>query len=179
MNTKNNRRRQSSVERIKAAFFDQLKKKELSQIKVTDICKIADINRSTFYANFIDIFDLADKIYDGLQNEVGQMFDLKCDLTSCLDEFRALFEHIRAHQELYVCYFRLGYENKHWQVKNFFDIKNSLNEQDLDYRVEFFKSGFNAIVKMWLFGGCKETPEYMCEVLLSEYRGRTSPKSTH
>lgn len=172
MNTKNNKRRRESVERIKKAFFDELQKKELSQIKVSDICKLASINRSTFYANFLDIYDLADKIYEELKNEVAQMFDLKTDLTNCLHEFHALFEHIQAHRETYACYFRLGYERQQWRVDNFFEIKNALNETGLDYRVEFFRSGFNAIVRIWLSNGCKETPQQMCDILLSEYRGR-------
>ena len=42
----------------------------------------------------------------------------------------------------------------------------------LKYHIEFFRKGFNAIVKLWLEGGCIETPEEMQEILQSEYRGR-------
>lgn len=38
--------------------------------------------------------------------------------------------------------------------------------------MEFFRSGITAIIKMWLAGGCKESPEDMCEVLRAEYGGR-------
>lgn len=36
----------------------------------------------------------------------------------------------------------------------------------------FFKAGLNAIVKKWLEGGCRETPEEMNEIIHSEYQGR-------
>ena len=39
----------------------------------------------------------------------------------------------------------------------------------LSAMIEFFKSGFNAIIKKWLSNGCKETPEEMENILKSEY----------
>ena len=58
MNTKNNRRRRESVEKIEKAFVQQLQAKELKSITVADICKETGLNRSTFYANYPDIYDL-------------------------------------------------------------------------------------------------------------------------
>ncbi|MBQ6836792.1 MAG: TetR family transcriptional regulator C-terminal domain-containing protein, partial [Clostridia bacterium] len=40
----------------------------------------------------------------------------------------------------------------------------------IDYHIEFFQAGFNAIVKKWLESGCKESPEEMENILKSEYR---------
>ena len=62
MNTKNNRRRRESIERIERAFIELLQHKELNDISVSEICKICGLNRSTFYANFVDLYDLADKM---------------------------------------------------------------------------------------------------------------------
>ena len=39
---------------IRQALFDLLKEKPLNKITVTDICKMADINRSTFYSYYED-----------------------------------------------------------------------------------------------------------------------------
>lgn len=33
-------------------------------------------------------------------------------------------------------------------------------------------SGFNAVVKRWLNGGCKESPEEIEGIIRSEYQGR-------
>ena len=60
MNTANNRRRRESVERIEKVFIDMLQTKELNEISVSDICKQAGLNRTTFYANYTDIYGLAD-----------------------------------------------------------------------------------------------------------------------
>ena len=43
---------------IKETFINLLEKKELNKITVSEICKIADINRSTFYRYYLDVYDL-------------------------------------------------------------------------------------------------------------------------
>lgn len=42
----------------------------------------------------------------------------------------------------------------------------------LEYHIEFFKAGLNAILKKWLNNGCKETPEEIEEILKTEYRNK-------
>ena len=64
MNTTNNKRRKESQEKIEKAFIQLIQNKEIEQISVTDICQKCNLNRSTFYANYLDIYDLADKIKD-------------------------------------------------------------------------------------------------------------------
>ena len=68
MNTKNNKRRKESIEKIEKAFISELQTKSIDKISVSDICKITGLNRSTFYANFIDIYDLADKVRGVLES---------------------------------------------------------------------------------------------------------------
>lgn len=62
MNTKNNKRKRDSIQKIEQVLIEFLQTKELNQIRVSDICKKANLNRSTFYANYIDIYELADTI---------------------------------------------------------------------------------------------------------------------
>ena len=62
MNKVNNKRRKDSVEKIEKVFVELIQTKNIEQISVTDICKAAKLNRTTFYSNYIDIYDLADKI---------------------------------------------------------------------------------------------------------------------
>ena len=45
----------SSKEKV---FIDMLLRKEINEISVTDICRVADVNRTTFYSNYDDISDL-------------------------------------------------------------------------------------------------------------------------
>ena len=42
----------------------------------------------------------------------------------------------------------------------------------IEYHMEFFKAGITQIIKLWLKGGCQESPEDMVEIIKSEYQGR-------
>lgn len=47
---------------IKDTLITLLEEKEINKITVSEICKIADINRATFYRYYLDVYDLLDKI---------------------------------------------------------------------------------------------------------------------
>ena len=68
MNTPNNKRKKESMERIEKVFIELLQTKALNEISVSDICKRAGLNRTTFYANYTDIYGLADAIRDKLEH---------------------------------------------------------------------------------------------------------------
>lgn len=178
MNTKNNRRKQASVEQIRQAFMHFLQKKELSQITVAEICKEAAINRSTFYAHYTDIYDLADHIFRELESDVSQLLIPQSGWLQSAQEFLKLLYHIKNNQDLYNFYFKLGYEDRNLIWYDKMDLQAMPDTALIDYHVAFFRSGFNAIIKLWLRGGCRETPEQMCQILLNEYRGRLEPRQT-
>ncbi len=56
------RRTKYSLQVIRSALFELLETKELKNITVTDICRLADVNRGTFYKYYDDVFDLFHKI---------------------------------------------------------------------------------------------------------------------
>ena len=55
MNTKGNQRYNETKNKIKGTFLGLLKEKEVNQITVTEICKIANIHRTTFYGHYEEV----------------------------------------------------------------------------------------------------------------------------
>lgn len=173
MNTKNNKRRRESVNKIERAFIEMLQSKELNEITVSDICKICSLNRSTFYANFMDIYDLADKVREHLEDEVNRLYLAETTQGFNSNDYLRLFRHIKDNQIFYRTYFKLGYDNQFTLQR--YDrrlAEDHFDNRHIEYHAEFFRGGLNAIVKMWLANGCKETPEEMDEIIRSEYQGR-------
>lgn len=172
MNTKNNKRRRESQERIERALIELLQTHEVRDITVASLIQAAGLNRSTFYANYLDIFDLADQTRAKLEREFSNLFadyDYFTERSGALKMFR----HMKENQLFYKTYFKLCYDDKH--LISICDPKRAEQEQvsdNLRYHIEFFRNGLNAIIKLWLSGGCKESPEEMAEVLKQEYRGR-------
>jgi len=139
---------------------------------VSDIIKHTGLNRSTFYANYIDIYDLADKTREILETEFSNLFaDYDCfnERSGALK----MFTHIKENQLFYKTYFKLCYDDSH--MISYYDPKRAQQENitgNINYHIEFFRNGLNAIIKLWLAGGCQESPEEMANVLHSEYKGR-------
>lgn len=172
MNTKNNKRRRDSQEKIEKAFIELLQTRQIKEITVSDLVKATGLNRSTFYANYIDIFDLADKTREKLEREFSNLF-ADYDYFNERTGAEKMFAHIKENQIFYKTYFKLCYDEKH--LISIYDARRAAQEHmdsNIKYHIEFFRNGLNAIIKLWLVGGCQESPEEMAQVLKAEYRGR-------
>lgn len=175
MNTPNNRRKKKSIETIEKVFIDLLQTRQLSEISVSDICKLAGLNRTTFYANYTDIFALADSIRDKLEGSLAELYKEEIMGGFNSNDYLKLFRHIKDNQIFYRTYFKLGYDDNYKIVSYDTELaKQHFQNRFINYHMEFFKSGLTKIIKMWLSGGCRETPEEMYEIIRSEYRGRES-----
>lgn len=173
MNTKNNRRKRASMQKIEQVLVELLQTKELNQISVSDICKRAGLNRSTFYANYVDIYGLADAIREKLEDQVAELYKDEIEQGVNSNNYLLLFQHIAQNQIFYRTYFKLGYDEKYKILAYDYNLaKKHFDNRFIEYHMEFFKSGLTKIIKLWLQNGCKETPEEMFEIVKNEYRGR-------
>ena len=173
MNTPNNKRKKESIERIEKIFIELLQTKALNEISVSDICKRAGLNRTTFYANYPDIYGLADAIRDKLEVAVSDLYRDEITQGFNSNDYLKLFRHIQENQIFYQTYFKLGYDNKYRIISYDTGLaKMHFQNKHIEYHMEFFKAGITQIIKMWLKNGCKESPEEMFEIIKSEYQGR-------
>ncbi len=173
MNTPNNKRKKASVERMERVFIDLLQTKELAEISVSDLCKRAGLNRTTFYANYTDIYGLADSIRDKLENNLSDLYQQEILQGFNSNDYLKLFRHIKENQIFYKTYFKLGYDDNY----RIFTYDSTLARQHfqnrfIEYHMEFFKGGITKIIKLWLQNGCRESPEDLYEIIKSEYQGR-------
>ena len=173
MNTPNNKRKKDSIHKIEHIFIELLQTREISQISVSDICKRAGLNRSTFYANYADIYALADSIRDKLEHNLSDLYSEEITLGFNSHDYLKLFQHIQDNQLFYNTYFKLGYDDN-YKIIQYDDnlAKRYFDNRFIEYHIAFFKSGITKIIKMWLKNGCQETPEDMFEIIKSEYLGR-------
>lgn len=170
MNISNNKRRKQSQEKIEKVFIELIQKKDINKISVTDIVKLAKINRSTFYANYLDIFDLSDKIREKLEQDVFKLYEDEIINNYNSNNYLKLFKHIKENQIFYKTYFKLGYDVT-FKI-TIYDTKlakEHFNNKYIDYHIEFFRNGLTAIIKKWLNSGCQESPEEINEILMLEY----------
>ena len=73
MNTKNNKRSQNSVNKIKTSLMEILKDKKLTEIKISELCKKSNINRTTFYAHYDTVEDV---LYEMCEEKIQKVYKL-------------------------------------------------------------------------------------------------------
>ena len=148
MNTKDNKRHQETIQRVYATFAELLREQELNKVSVTALCEAANIDRSTFYANFEDISALANTYSSEIEKQVVAQPHVE-------GEFSWIFEYILENKDLFQVYFKLG-----------------LSQTAADYKMLFFRNGVYSVAKLWFTEGCKESPQKMGEIIKREYEKR-------
>ena len=138
MNTPNNKRKKESMERIEKVFIELLQTREVSEISISDICKRARLNRTTFYSNYTDIYGLADTIRNNLENNLAELYRDEITRGFNSNNYLKLFQHIKDNQIFYQTYFKLGYDNNYKIIK--YDVrlaKEHFQNRFIEYHMEF------------------------------------------
>ena len=174
MNTPNNKRKKESQEKIERTFLQLIQTKEIEDISVSDICKICNLNRSTFYANYIDIYDLVEKIKTRMELDFASVFENDSGVGHNHNSYLKMFYYIKENQIFFRTYFKLKFDTIPPMAYIFHEdlALKYYDNKYIDYHIEFFKAGFNAILKKWLNNNCKESPEEILEILNSEYKNK-------
>ena len=174
MNTPNNKRKKESQLKIQKAFVNLIQEKNLNEISVTEICKITKLNRTTFYANYLDVYDLADNFREMMALELKEIYiDEYKNMNKSFD-FLKLFKHIKENQLFYKTYFKLNVNELPIEEYNYNLADSLYDNKYIDYHIEFFKAGLNAIILKWLANDCKESPETINEIIKSEYKSKSN-----
>ena len=179
MNTKNNQRFHETDLKIQEVMLNLMEKKEFEEITVRLVCERAQINRSTFYAHYMDIYDLIDKMefemskklqaeYQGMDVDFvnGDIFSRKY--------LSVFFGFISHNQQFYkVCIksrkefpIKRGFEPL-WNfiIKPRFEKAGIKSDDKIMYYLVGIEGGTNIILRRWLENGCKEPPEEIAEII--------------
>jgi len=76
-----------SEKRIRAAFFKMRKNKNLEEIKITELCELADVHKSTFYTYYHDIYELSDILQNEIIEKIIQSFQNPRNIIDNPEEF--------------------------------------------------------------------------------------------
>ncbi len=72
---KEDRRAQYTKQLIIDTFLQLLNKKPFPKITVTEICRLAEINRGTFYLHYYDILDVLNAVFDEMLKDTSSALD--------------------------------------------------------------------------------------------------------
>lgn len=84
---KEDRRIRYTKQVIKETFLKMLERNSFSKITVTELCRMAEINRGTFYLHYYDMNDVLDDVFNDMLSDTSSVMDhvlsRKCDSPSC------------------------------------------------------------------------------------------------
>ena len=174
-NTFNNKAKRNSRKRMIKTLFELVQTQKVQDISISELCKLAKVNRTTFYNHYDNINKLAEDARSQIANDYARQFAGNTGGFTP-ENFLIMFQHFYDNQIIYNTYFRLN--PSYTEMLGVYDRElahrhyPSQNANLIRYHAEFFAAGITAIIKRWLAGGCQETPEEMVKVVLSEYKGR-------
>ncbi len=183
MNRSNNERFQATEDKIIYVFTHLLSEKDVSQITVSEICRLCGIHRTSFYLHFQDVYELMDRIEIRLAEHYADIFEAYAGPYNLGERFQQLFAFIYENQAFYRAYWNRAKDLHVLDAAISRDTENKMREAaaaygfqsdtEIQFHQIFFKAGLAAIIGYWLSRGCPEKPEQLGEILEKEYWNRT------
>lgn len=173
--------------KIDNALISLLKKKPFEYITVSEICKVAKVNRSTFYLHYENIGDLLDETIRYLLDDFLSYFPLDTQTVSLNLDVCELDKLVLISAKYLTPYFSYLKDNKeifvtalvHNKIFGFEDIYKRMYENifspildrfhyppnNRKYIMMYYLNGINAVVCEWLKNGCDKTTEELSEII--------------
>lgn len=146
---------------IKEAFFELLQNKSFNKVTVTDICKLADVNRATFYKYYENPDDLFRKIEDEHISSLLEKIE-KHKEESNGPIYKALFDDVRENFEFFklvlVDNFDEKFRKKYLDALHDIEIAEiekafpNISRKQCDWIYYFTAEGCIGIFKEWIYG---------------------------
>lgn len=167
---KSDRRTRKTKASLKQIFINLLNQKPINQISVTEICGLADINRSTFYLHYCDIYALLEDIEKDCLEEFDLLIEYISHHSLAPDQItKMILQYIYAQKELLNLFILKSSSYEFWQKINqkvmllfrlktlqFYQLPPQMSEAEFDDMILFYSAGFYAIYKKWLLQNCTE-----------------------
>lgn len=165
---------------ITDAFLQLLRQKPVERITVKEVCALAQINRSTFYRQYKDCFDLMEQLEQrGLelleellqatqaQGTAATMTSLLCALR---DNDSLLGIMARQNQDERFLYAMVGRCFRYMNTRQE-NMATAANETQQNMRNAFLAAGVGGIIQYWLRSGMQTEPRQVAAVITALCEG--------
>ncbi len=154
---------------IKESLVKLLEGKHLSEVTVKELCELAQINRATFYRNFMDVYD----VYEQMEEELTSSAFADQDIS---ESRYSLLEVIYGNQSFYKEFFNSRLESRYIksviqkmydEMKKYLIENNRYDEKTFKISYQYNYYGAIGVIQEWLNDGCVESPKEFGDILYS------------
>lgn len=141
--------------------------REFDEITVRDISRVSGLSRTTFYNNFLDIYDLAFFVFE---LESIEAVNLMFEEDNFVKSFTESMRFMRKNKNFYEKVVKLEGPNSF--AKNYYKkvlkhtreyYRNQYLTEEVEFALEIYWTGATLKLENWIKGDMKESPEKMGE----------------
>ncbi|WP_139905444.1 TetR-like C-terminal domain-containing protein [Clostridium thermarum] len=161
-----------------------MSEKKISNITVKELTDLVDVNRSTFYLYYRDIYDMVEQIETEMFNDFTEAFNRFSKETATYENlisfFTYVFEFVQDNAEM--CKILLGHDGDYSFVQKFKQaiteskplLDDSLSKIKIHFLRPFIVGGCIGIIQQWLADDMTVSPKEMAMIVteLIPYGGK-------
>lgn len=160
---------------LREGLIELLMEKKINNISVQELVERIDINRSTFYLHYMDIYDLLSKIEDEMMQEILSRVEKKCQPLELDDLLSTIFHYISDNADLCLVLLsengdiafieklkRLVENASMEKIKSEFKANHA---QHVAVVVSYSVSGCIGVLQSWLENGQSETLDELAKIM--------------
>lgn len=174
---KEDRRVRRTKKLLTQALTQLLQEKQAKEITVKELTELADMNRGTFYLYYKDIFDMLEKIEDGLFEALDAIVDrheeeaftaktkpMLLDLFTFVEENQEMCRVLLSANGDMNFLHRLNEVVREKCRNVWLTLRKEQDEDAFDYHYSFVVFGCAGLIRAWVNRGCPETAGKMAEM---------------
>lgn len=170
------RRIRKTKKTLLKALTKLMNEKKINNITIKELTDLADVNRSTFYLYYKDIFDMVERIETELINDFSEAYDKFTNEATTYDDlfsfFIYLFKFVEDNAEMFKIFLchggdftfveKLKDAIKHCKIP----LDHTSSEIEAHYCKHFAISGCIGVIQQWLKDDMKSSPKDMATILV-------------
>ena len=168
------KRNQRSRAALRRALVTLMKQKPLSKISIKELCEEAQVNRSTFYGSYADLYQLLKEVHEELfhrmhaqlRGSYSQVWVM--DPVGSREALTSIAEYMKQNRELFVMFMQNNDEQMfegnlmHYFFERYADVLQTHNARGC---FMYHCMGSFAVLCAWLLENCPTSTEQVAEVL--------------
>ena len=166
---------------IRESIIGLLQEKPFHKITLTEVCKRAEINRTTFYKYFKDLYDWKEQLEQECLQRTSTILE-NCILSDMGETLTQQFRDMRENAELYALISSPNFESKVLEMSISMILekvdtetkKHLSSNSQKDYRRKwdcyFAIYGCLGVIECWIKAGMQEEPEELSAYYMESFR---------
>ena len=149
---------------IQTALIRLMKTKELKDITITELTRLAGVSRTTYYRNYYDKEDVLQDLFKGLMQEItAEILAAKTVYGTAL----AVFNGIQKNADVYSLLMKADYaELMLREVTRIASADTPADAPLEQMRIVFLTGALFNMVRVWMDTGMRLTPEQMADMYM-------------